>query len=374
MDGPDTSTGAAVPSPAEATQRVHAKALSLGFSVVGVARADEALDVDIERYERFVEQGLHGTMAYVAENAHARKRLDTSDIVRGAQSVICVGRRYERSTAAEAADPPFARRIARYARGQDYHVFLRKKLRRLAAFVRQLGPSVRARAFCDVEPVLERAWAARAGIGFVGKNGMIITPGQGSYQILGEVVTTLKLIPDTPIGERCGACSRCLDACPTQAFRAPFVLDPRRCIAYLTIENIGVPPEDLRDAIGEHLFGCDECQDVCPWNRASPPSQLDTRPFQPLARWASTGLDDLVRFTQPEWDRAASGSPLFRARRNGMARNAVIVAANLAARGDASPAEQRTLAAASAHDDSDVRTLSAWAKRKVARAPHNRNR
>src|SRR6185369_15160112 len=190
----------------------------------------------------------------LADHAETRRRLDGADIIAGARSVICVGRRYARSREAEERDPPLARGIARYARGQDCHVFLRKKLRQLAAFVRTLGPSVDARAFCDTEPVLERAWAARAGIGFVGKNGLVITPGQGSYQILGEVVTTLALVPDTPIAERCGACTRCLDACPTGAFAAPFVLDPRRCIAYLTIEAKDAPPPDLAEAIGEHLF------------------------------------------------------------------------------------------------------------------------
>src|SRR5262249_18003347 len=150
------------------------------------------------------------------------------------------------------------RMIARYARGRDYHNGVRKKLRRLAAFVRGLGAD--ARPLIDDAPILERAWAARAGLGFVGKNGMGIVPGTGSLLALGEGVTTLALTPDTPIDERCGTCTRCLDACPTHAFTRPFVLDARRCVSYLTIEKRGAIEDSLREGVGEHLFGCDDCQ------------------------------------------------------------------------------------------------------------------
>jgi epoxyqueuosine reductase len=213
---------------------VREKALELGFDVIGVARADEPLGVEHERYRAFVDAGMHGTMGYLAERVEERRRLDTSAILEGARSVVCVGRRYARPVAAEETDPPLAKTIARYARGQDYHLFVRKKLRKLAEFIRALGPSVEARPLCDIEPIMERAWAARAGLGFVGKNGLVIVPGQGSFLLLGEVVTTLSLTPGVPMTERCGSCTRCLDACPTSAFVAPFVLDatkrrPRRC-------------------------------------------------------------------------------------------------------------------------------------------------
>lgn len=335
------------------TALVRARALQLGFDVVGVARADAPLGVDHERYRAFVEQGRHGVMGYLAEHVEARRRLDTAAIVEGARSVVCVGRRYARSERAEAEDPPLARGIARYARGQDYHVFLRKKLRRLAAFVRGLGPGVEARAFLDVEPILERAWAARAGIGFVGKNGLVITPGQGSYQLLGEVVTTLVLVPDTPIAERCGACTRCLDACPTQAFTAPFVLDPRRCISYWTIEHPGEPPAALGEAIGEHLFGCDVCQEVCPWNRAAPPPEERTAPFRPLARWKSLDLAELAGLPAARWAEVASGTPLHRARWAGLARNAARVAANRLRRGLGGEVERRAVAAAARREEAE---------------------
>ena len=342
---------------------VRRRALALGFSVVGVARADEPLGVEHDRYRDFVEQGRHGSMGYLAEHAEARRRLDTAAILEGARSVVCVGRRYARPEAAEARDGSLARGVARYARGQDYHVFLRKKLRKLAAFVRTLAPGIEARAFLDTEPILERAWAARAGLGFVGKNGLVITPGQGSYQLLGEVVTTLALVPDTPLAERCGACTRCLDACPTGAFAAPFVLDPRRCISTWTIEDRGAPPEPLREAMGEHLFGCDVCQEVCPWNGTAPPDEASTAPFRPLERWAALGLDDLAALPAERWAEVASGTPLHRAGRGGLARNAALVAANRLRRGEGGEAERRALDAAAVHDDPAAREIAAWAKR-----------
>jgi epoxyqueuosine reductase len=347
------------PAVPDVDRLVHEKALALGFDVVGVARADEPLGVEHDRYREYLAQGRHGSMEYLAENVEVRRRLDTDDILAGAKSVICVGRRYGRSAAAEADDAPLARGIARYARGQDYHVFLRKRLRQLAAFVRRLGPGIEARPLIDAAPVLERAWATRAGLGFVGKHGLLITPGQGSYQLLGEVVTTLALVPGTPLAERCGSCTRCLDACPTSAFVAPFVLDPRRCIAYLTIEQREAPPEDLREAIGDHLFGCDDCQDVCPFNRAAPPSSEKTAPFAPLPRWSAIGLDDLVGLDEAGWTEAALGTPIHRASRAGMARNAVLVAASRLRRDPADAEARRAVDRAREHDDPRVRGLVA---------------
>jgi epoxyqueuosine reductase len=344
------------------TTRVREKALALGFDVVGIARADVPLGVDHDRYRAFVAEGRHGAMGYLAENVEARRRLDTVDVLEGARSVVCVGRRYGRTKEAEERDPPLARTIARYARGQDYHVFLRKKLRRLAAFVRGLGPGVRARVLSDIEPVLERAWAVRAGVGFVGKNGLVITPGQGSYQLLGEVVTTAELVADTPMTERCGACTRCLDACPTGAFTAPFVLDPRRCVSYWTIEQPEAPPEALREAVGEHLFGCDECQDVCPFNRAAPPPPANVTPFAPLPRWANLDLAALAGVPEARWEEIAEGTPLRRAGRGGLARNAALVAARRLARGEDGDDAHRTLALAGEHEDPAAREIARWAK------------
>ncbi|NUP12043.1 MAG: tRNA epoxyqueuosine(34) reductase QueG [Polyangiaceae bacterium] len=340
-------------------QRVVERAKSLGFDAVGVARADEPLEVEFERYTAFVEGGRHGEMEYLGRDPEIRRRVDTDAILLGAKSVICVARRYQRSAEAEASDPPLAKLVARYARGHDYHNHVRKKLRLLAKFVRTLGEGVEARPLCDQEPILERAWAARAGLGFVGKNGLVIVPGQGSFVLLGEVVTTLDLAADVPMAERCGSCTRCLDACPTSAFEAPFVLDPRRCISYLTIEAPMADATPARDAAREHLFGCDDCQSVCPYNRApvGPPDR--TKPFSPLDVFTGRTLDDLVRLDEEGFTALTVGSPLKRAGRAGLARSAVSVALSRLRRPEGVAPEElveaeRAIRAGLEHDDADV--------------------
>ncbi|MEZ4440916.1 MAG: tRNA epoxyqueuosine(34) reductase QueG [Polyangiaceae bacterium] len=320
------------------------QATELGFDVVAFAHADEPLTLDHARYEDFIAVGRHGEMSYLADHVEARRRLDHDAILPGARTVICLARRYDRD---DSTDPPLAKRIARYARGQDYHGFLRKRLGRLAATLRQAGHD--ARALCDTAPVLERAWAARAGLGFVGKNGLLIIPGQGSFCLLGEVVTTLALAPGaygTPAGERCGSCRACLDACPTDAFVAPFVLEPRRCVAYWTIESRTAPPPELHAAIGEHLFGCDLCQDACPYNRLPPPPPTRTAPFAPHPRWATLTPDALV--DPAVFTRATQGSPLRRATPAGLARNALLLLRH----------DPATVAAAREHPDPMVATLA----------------
>ncbi len=350
-------------------ERIVAEARRLGFEAVGFARADVPLDDDFARYEAFIAAGKHGEMTWLASVPEARRRLDGEHVLPGARTVICLARRYARSEEDEARDPETARAIARYARGRDYHNGMRKKLRKLAALVRTLGEGVEARPLCDEEPVLERAWAARAGLGFVGKNGMLIVPGVGSFVLLGEVVTTLAIEPDSPIPERCGSCTRCLDACPTQAFDAPFVLDPRRCVAYLTIEHRGPIDEPLRCGVGEHLFGCDDCQTVCPFNaararRAS--SEVDAR-FLPDPRWETTRLEDLLVLDDEGFVRLREGSPVGRATRAGLARNAALVLGNRgAASGKAREALER---AHREHDSAIVREAAAWALARLGIGP-----
>jgi epoxyqueuosine reductase len=349
-----------VPEPAQRDLRecVVEKARALGFDAVGIARADEPLELDFQRYEAFVEAGMQGTMQWLASDREARRRLDGEAILPGAKAVICLGRRYARGPEAEANDPPFAAQVARYARGQDYHNHLRKKLRLLAKFLRTLAPGVRARPLCDEEPLLERAWASRAGLGFVGKNGLVIVPGKGSYLLLGEVVTTLDLPADSPMAERCGSCRACLDACPTQAFVAPFVLDARRCISYLTIEARELPSAELEEAVGTHLFGCDDCQSVCPFNRTRPASPTSTRPFAPLERWSATELATLLELDDAGFLELTQGSPLRRAGRTGLARNAVFVA-RARLRRDPDDLEARAMIeVARRHDEPSVRALA----------------
>lgn len=239
---------------------------------------------------------------------------------------------------------------------------MRKKLRTLAKLVRTFGAE--ARPLCDEEPILERAWAARAGLGFVGKNGLLIVPGVGSLVLLGEVVTTLAIEPDAPIAERCGSCTRCLDACPTNAFAAPFVLDPRRCISYLTIEHRSPVPEELREGIGAHLFGCDDCQTVCPFNTSARSKERDAvvdPRFLPDPRWNEVTLGDLLVLDDDGFVRLREGSAIGRATRAGLARNAAIVLGN---RRDATARPQLERAARE-HDSPEVREAAAWALRRL---------
>ncbi len=355
-------------SPPNLDALVRERARALGFDAVAVARADVALEEDAVRYRAFLEAGMQGEMQYLAENVEVRARLDTNAILEGAKSVVCVARRYQRSAAEEASDPPFAQHVARYARGRDYHNVTRKKLRQLAKFIRTLGTSerpVHARPMVDDVPVLERAWAARAGLGFIGKNGMLIVPGEGSFVLLGEVVTTLALTPDVPMGERCGSCTRCLDACPTRAFERPFVLDPRRCIAYLTIEQRTPIADELRAAVGDHLFGCDDCQTACPFNHSSRArSPEGTRAFEPHARWSETEVVDLLSMDDGAWRAIAEGSPLHRATADGLARNAAIVLGNV---GEGVRAQAALEAAAGAHPSAVVREAASWGAERLAR-------
>jgi epoxyqueuosine reductase len=328
------------------------RAQALGFDRVGVASAEGALEPEFSRYEAFIDAEMHGKMAYLAKPRGARQRLDTDAILEGAKSVICVAERYA-GTEKASSEGEVASRIARYARGSDYHNHLRRRLRRLAAFVRTLGEGIRARPMSDDAPVLERAWATRAGLGFIGKNGLLIAPGLGSFVLLGEVVTTLALTPGVPMTERCGSCTLCLDACPTSAFDAPFVLDPRRCISYLTIELRGPMPEEQREGVGEHLFGCDACQDVCPYNRTAG----ETKPrYLPNERWNDTSLEKLAEMDDAAYEALVRGSPTKRATKNGLARNAVTVLANRRHPRYRSLLER----AAREHPDDAVREHAAW--------------
>jgi epoxyqueuosine reductase len=389
------------------SDQVLREARALGFDAAGIARAGPSvkLDRDFEAYESFVREGMNGEMQWLGdpELVAVRERLDGESILRGARSIVCVARRYgpgkEDEEGAARTAGGISAHVARYARGRDYHRFLRRRIRRLATFIRSLGTPeqpVRARPLCDEEPILERAWAVRAGLGFVGKNGMLIVPGLGSMVLLGEIVTTLELdgpprardrasLESPPprlasLGrdrtldgsesttDRCGACTRCLDACPTSAFVRPFVLDPRRCVSYLTIEHESAIASEFRVGVGEHLFGCDDCQTVCPFNAGVGArallSQDDGDPFAPLERWSRVRLQDLLSMDAAGWRAVSEGTPVRRAGKIGLARNAAIVLGN---RRDAS-ALGPLREAASAHPDPIVREAAAWAVARIERA------
>lgn len=338
-------------------EAIRERALSLGFDAVGFARADVSIDEEHERYLTFLAEGKHGSMDWLARASEVRRRLDTPDILEGARSVVCLARRYARpNESVEAPEGSLAHGIARYARGRDYHTGLRDRVRRLASFIRALSPGVQARPMVDTAPVLERVWAARSGMGFVGKHGLLIVPGQGSYSLLAEVVTTLDLPADEPIAQRCGSCTRCLDACPTQAFSAPFVLDPRRCIAYLTIEHQGPIAPDLRERLGDHVFGCDVCQEVCPFNRAAPAAPSTTEVFTPLEAWRNGSIADVIAGAIPIMTDLGSSTPLRRIEDIGLLRNAIVcaVSGGLTA---CIPALERLVD----HHDEVVREHAQWA-------------
>ncbi len=340
---------------------VKERARELGFDACGIANALPPIARDHARYEAFIARGFHGEMDWLARDPTVRLRADSDGILSGARSVICVANAYKRDARDEARDPPLAKTIARYARGRDYHNGLKKKIRKLAELVRTLEDGAEARPLCDDAPILERAWAARAGLGFVGKNGLLIVPGRGSFVLLGEVVTTLALEADSPIPERCGTCTRCIDVCPTRAIVEPFVIDARKCISYLTIEKRTAIDVALREKIGQHVFGCDDCQTVCPFNQSPKPVTAPAR-YEPLERWANGSLEDFLEIEN--WNATAAGTPLRRATAEGLARNAAVVLGNRGRRMDASALAALEKAAA-AHPSEMVRDAARWAVARV---------
>lgn len=276
-----------MPKPAEHTRMIKQEAQRLGFSFVGIARA-EPLDEEARRLEAWLNSGMHGQMAYM-EN-HFDKRIDPRQLVPGAQSVISL--MYNYHTSKEQADPG-APKISKYAYGEDYHFVLKRKLKDLFYFIQEQIGEVAGRVFVDSAPVLERDWARRSGIGWVGKHTLLIHPRAGSYFFLAELILCLELEYDHPLKDYCGTCRRCIDACPTGAI-APqgYVVDGSKCISYFTIELKDALPEEYRGKFENWMFGCDICQQACPWNRFSTPHQEEA--FEPKPA--------LLEMSQREWE------------------------------------------------------------------------
>jgi epoxyqueuosine reductase len=271
------------------------------------------------------------------------------------RSVVMVGRSYQPSEEVENPANGVPGRVARYARGADYHDVLRRHLLALLAWLQAERPGCRGRAVVDTAPLLERDFARRAGLGWFGKNTMLLNKHLGSYLFLGALLVDVELQPDAPHAtQHCGTCTACLDACPTAAFPAPYRLDARRCISYLTIELRGPMPEELRPGVGDWLFGCDVCQEVCPWNRKAPPGADPELQGPPGAE----ALDAVavLALTEEEFRRQFRGTALTRAKRRGLARNAAVVLGNC---GDARalPALRRALA----DPEPSVRDAAQWA-------------
>ena len=313
-----------LPPRQELTQYVRAEAQRLGFDLVGITSAGplEAAAFNAQ----WVAQGYAGNMAWLERNLN--KRADPSLLVPGARTVICLGMHYDPPQEAEpSTDKGPQGRMARYARGDDYHDLIKSRLAQLwEGMQSEAGVDIGGRYYVDTAPVLERELAARAGIGWWGKNTMLINRSVGSYFLLAEVITTAELEYDSPATDHCGSCTRCLDACPTQAFPEPYVLDARRCISYLNIELKTAIPQDLRGGMGDWLLGCDICQDVCPWNRSAPATRES-------AFHARPGLDpvdllELIVMDRDAFNERFRRNPAKRPKRRGMLRNAAIALGN----------------------------------------------
>lgn len=329
-------------------------ALDVGFDLVGVAQPD--VPAHLEFFSAWVAQGYAGEMAYL--RTQVERRADARVAFPWARSLLCVGLQYDTPEPYSTQADPTRGWISRYAWGDDYHDVLKALLERwIARLAEQIGP-FQARTYVDTGPLVERAYAAAAGLGAWGKNTCLLHPEQGSWFFLGEVVTDLDLEPDTPRPDMCGTCTACLDACPTGAFPRPFVLDATRCISYLTIELRGAMPEDLRPAVGRHVFGCDICQDVCPWNRRRRRQGGPAFAARPGA--VAPALDELAALDPGAFAERFRRSPVKRTKRRGLLRNVAV------ALGNVGEARHRPLLERLAQDeDALVAEHARWALRRL---------
>lgn len=305
----------------EAAVCVKTAAAALGFDACGIA---EAGIIDPEgRLADWLARGFHADMGWMAATADVRA--DIRRRLPGARSVVVVARNYyaERPAVSEPGAPGFAR-VARFAWGRDYHRVLLKPLRALARTIQECSGHGETYVCIDSGPVLERAWAARAGIGWIGKNSLVVREGAGSWFFLGVIATDAALAADVPVSNRCGMCTRCLDACPTGAIVAPGIVDARRCIAYQTVENRGEISADVQERMGPWICGCDVCQEVCPWNRFA--CETTEPDFLPRPALANPDIGAWLGMDEEAFKRIAAGSPVCRAKYAGIQRNLRIAA------------------------------------------------
>lgn len=269
------------------TRMIREEAARLGFSFAGIARAEQ-MDEEARRLESWLNAGMHGQMGYMAN--HFDKRIDPRKLVEGAKSVISLLYNYYPE---QRQSDPAAPKISRYAYGEDYHFVLKRKLKDLLRFIGEEIGEVSGRCFVDSAPVLERDWARRSGVGWMGRNTMLINPKAGSYYFLAELILDLELVYDHPIRDYCGTCTRCIEACPTDAISpGGYVVDGSKCISYFTIELREAIPEEYRGQFDNWMFGCDICQEVCPWNRFSTPHSEPA--FEPHPQ--------LLEMTKGDWE------------------------------------------------------------------------
>lgn len=345
-----------MPSGGSLEGRIKALGNKLGFELVGISRVAPLRHGD--SFADWLRKGYHGEMAYMKRTEGQRRHPE--EMAPWAKSVISVGMNYYTGGTGTgtgiAGEGEPRGKISRYAWGEDYHHVVHERLMQFLDAIRaEADGQIRGKAYVDSGPVLEHDFAGRAGIGWIGKNTCLIDPKKGSWFFLGELFVDLELEPDKPMRDHCGACTLCLEACPTNAFVGPYVLDARRCISYLTIELKGPIPHELRRLMGTHIFGCDICQDVCPYNRKAKPTEEEA--FHPRQGFDAPQLIPLLSLTEEEFRKRYAGSPITRAKRRGFLRNVCVALGNLRCE-EAAPALGRVL-----RDDPEplVRTHAAWA-------------
>lgn len=296
------------------TSLIKQEAQRLGFDACGVSVAVQ-LDDDARRLEAWLNSGFHGKMQYM-EN-HFDLRTDPRKLVPGAKSVVTLLLNYY----PEQQQQPDAPKIAKYAYGTDYHYVIREKLNALLAFIKGNIGEVNGRGFVDSAPVLERSWAVRSGLGWVGKNGNLLTTHSGSFFFIATLITDLDLTPDAPFStDYCGTCTKCMDACPTEAIVSPAIVNGSKCISYLTIElKDALMPEGLEDKMQGWMFGCDICQDVCPWNRFSKPNH--EKHFTPIPEVLNLSLAEWENLGEEAFKKIFKDSPIKRSKWQGVLRN-----------------------------------------------------
>ncbi len=298
----------------EQSKRIRQKAIDIGFQSCGISRA-EFLEHEKNRLENWLARGMHGEMGYMSRNLE--KRLDPRLLFEGARSVVSVLLNYYPSQ--KQADPE-APVLSKYAYGKDYHFVLKEKLRVLLSYIQEEIAPCRGRALTDSAPVLDKAWAARAGLGWIGKNTNLISVEHGSFFFIGELILDLELEPDEKmVSNHCGNCTRCMDACPTQAIVAPYVVDARKCISYQTIELKGELDGSLKGRFLDRVFGCDICQDVCPWNLKSEPHKEPD--FEPDPALMKLSRKEWLEMDQPHFNQLFRNSAVRRTKYSGLKRN-----------------------------------------------------